>query len=69
MLRFSLTLQKAMAEHSFWGYGEGEKWAPDDDPSSILSAEELAQVEEAYQAADTKLRSLWMLGRRYELGI
>ena len=38
-------------------YGEGEDWLPDDDPSAVLSAEELAQVEEAYQAADSKLRS------------
>ena len=45
-------------EHSHRGHGEGEEWAPDDDPSSILSAEELAQVEEACQAADTKLRSV-----------
>ena len=44
-------------ENSYWGYGEGEDWLPDDDPSAVLSAEELAQVEEAYQAADSKLQS------------
>eukprot|EP00439_Symbiodinium_sp_Y106_P061128 s3149_g9.t1 len=56
-------------EHSHRGHGEGEEWAPDDDPSSILSAEELAQVEEACQVADTSSGLLWMLGRQYELGI
>ncbi|CAE7470265.1 unnamed protein product [Symbiodinium sp. CCMP2592] len=53
---YSEDLRQSAPEDAYWG-DEPATWGYDEDPLSILSAEELQQVEEAYQTADTKLRS------------
>ncbi|CAE7794276.1 RE2 [Symbiodinium sp. CCMP2592] len=44
------------SDGAYWG-DELHGWTPEEDPANILTAEELQQVEEAYQAADSKLRT------------
>ncbi|CAE7725645.1 RE2 [Symbiodinium sp. CCMP2592] len=44
------------SDGAYWG-DEWHGWTPEEDPANILTAEELQQVEEAYQAADSKLRT------------
>ncbi|CAE7706187.1 GIP [Symbiodinium sp. CCMP2456] len=44
------------AESTYWGEDPGA-WPEDEDPTAFLTAEELQQVDEAYQVAEGKLRS------------